>query len=669
MQKQTQKGFLRWWTLLSVAAAIGWAGCSSDANKKMDSGTDGAGAKDGGGDTTPGDAASDTAADVAIDTAPDVPVDTRADVPADTGTDVAGDAPSDGNADGPKDGGIDVPPPTMLTATVLDRRQTSFQLVWPAPAAAGGGAVAGYDIRVAKVPITSANFDDTAVTKTVTYGTTPAAPGAADSAVASGLAIEQPYYFAVVGKEANGTRGAIMTTATPVTATFLTTVLTGGATDGIGTDVAGWGDFGGSNRAFAGDGFSDLIVGNTGGTHVFIYFGSSTGYPSTPSVTITSTVANFGQAVTDAGDIDGDGLDDIAIVSPSDANGKVFIFSRKSPPASWGSTTSWPATLTDTQANYTLTVDPTFAGVTNPIARRALSPLGNFDGTGADDLAVGIRMHGSSLGAVVVVKGGTSFASMTIPDPANTKTIQIEGTVASGQFGGSVLGIGPFFASPAGPALVAGAPPARAIYAFKGQAPAAALTADNADDSTVGTATDQYGINLGFLGQLGGSAGALSVASTMGKYVDVHLGTAATGPFLGAAGSAPSASVRFVDVASGNSFGILNIGGGIKGSSRTVSIIGSDAVPDLILAGQGETGTPIYVVSGAAIPSLTGMVDVTAVQPEVVPSIVKISAHLPSDWIGYATGSVIVDSNKDGYADFAVGESTSNMPGRVVVFY
>ena len=57
----------------------------------------------------------------------------------------------------------------------------------------------------------------------------------------------------------------------------------------------------------------------------------------------------FGSAIANAGDIDGDGL-------PISHNGAKrwdrqgsISSSRKSPPASWGSTTSWPATLTDTQ--------------------------------------------------------------------------------------------------------------------------------------------------------------------------------------------------------------------------------------------------------------------------------------------------------------------------------
>jgi hypothetical protein len=260
---------------------------------------------------------------------------------------------------------------------------------------------------------------------------------------------------------------------------------------------------------------------------------------------------------------------------------------------------------------------------------------------------------------------------MTIPDPAGTNTIQIDGTVAAGQFGQSVLGIGQFYPSPAGSTLVVGAPPATALYAFRGQNPTGILTTANADDSIVSGTADQYGTNMGLLGPLGASPAALTVASTNGRYVDLHIGTATTGPFLGAMGGAPAASVRFVDTASSNSFGIVNIGGGIKGTSQVVSFIGGDATPDLVVAGQLETNNPLYVVNGAVMPSLSGTFDVSAnanVSPLNAP-VVKISSRLPTPWGGYAGSAVIIRSNNDVYPDFVVGESAFGAAGRVVVFY
>jgi Fibronectin type III domain len=558
--------------------------------------------------------------------------------------------------------------PTGLTAAVLDRRQTSFQLSWTAPGD-NGARVSGYDVRYARIPITAGNFDDTSVTAAVPYSGQPAAPGQPDGIAVSNLFIETDYYFAIRARDAAGNTSSHVPTPSATRANFLTTVLTGVGTDGLGIDLDGSGDFGGPGNSFTPDGYSDLIVGGTGGTHVYVFFGSAAGYSTTPSITLTGTVANFGRAVVNAGDLDGDGLDDIAVASPNDGNGRVFVFSRKNPPASWGTTTTWPTALMDTQATYTFTADPTFAGGANSIFRSSMARLGNFDGTGAEDLAVGFRLHNGNLGGVVIIKGSASLASMTIPDPAATNTIQIEGTVASGQLGISLVGIGQFFPSPAGPGLVIGAPIARAVYAFRGQAPASGmLTTAAADDSVIGAAADQYGINLSFLGPLGGP-GSVTVASTMGKYVDVHLGTSTAGPLLGPAGGAPAASVRFVDAASGNSFGVVNIGGGVKGTSQSVSLIGGDNTPDLVMAGQAETSNALYIVSGAAIGSMSGSFDVSVGQGGITSPVVKVPSRIPSPWSGYAGSSLIIKSNNDVYSDFAIGESAFGAAGRVIVLY
>src|SRR6185295_1064759 len=92
-----------------------------------------------------------------------------------------------------------------------------------------------------------------------------------------------------------------------------------------------------------------LLVGANGGGHAYLFMGASTGYAATPTVTFTGATTGFGDAIVNAGDLDGDG--------------KIFIYSRKSPPASWGSTTAWPATLTDAQANYTISTDASFMGI------------------------------------------------------------------------------------------------------------------------------------------------------------------------------------------------------------------------------------------------------------------------------------------------------------------
>ncbi|MEP6652744.1 MAG: FG-GAP-like repeat-containing protein, partial [Myxococcales bacterium] len=557
---------------------------------------------------------------------------------------------------------------SLLTAQVLDRRQTSFRPTWIAPDD-NGQAVTGYEVRVAKVQVTDANFDTATVTQAIPFTGSPAAPGMPNGVVARNLNIEQDYYFGVKAKDAAGNLGPLVATTVASTARFVATVLSGAGTDGFGYTVDGAGDFGRlAGLGFVPDGYSDLVVGATGGKHVYLYFGSATGYNATPSVTITLQAATGIVNAIDAGDLDGDGLDDLAISSSSES--KVYIYSRKNPPVSWGTSTGWPATLNDTQANYVINVGGMFMGV---LSTRPLGRLGNFDGMGADDLSIGTSSFSTQTGAVFIVKGSTTFGSLSLPDPVNS--IEIDGTAMNTLFGSIVMGIGRFYppppASPTalGNTIVVSAPKVGTTYAFPGQSPAGVVTAAVAVDSVVDATTS---LVLGFLGPLGVSPGAISIGAPVGKYVDVHLGTPVTGPLLGVLGGAPASSVRFVDSMVGNAFGVINVGGGILGTSANVSFIGGDNVSDLVLAGQRETGDPVYIVSGAAIPTLSGSVDVSVPQTAVVPSVVKIINQIPQTplvWGGFSMGSVVPDCDGDQYGDFVVGEVAFGKAGRAVVFH
>src|SRR5450631_213346 len=118
-----------------------------------------------------------------------------------------------------------IAPPASLTATVKNRRETLFELVWTAPSI-NGLPVTGYQVRYAKVPITTANFDDSTVTTVIPNTNVPKAPGMTDGMDVK-LYIENAYYFAVEGANSAGTRSAIDATTTAVAAHFEVTALKG----------------------------------------------------------------------------------------------------------------------------------------------------------------------------------------------------------------------------------------------------------------------------------------------------------------------------------------------------------------------------------------------------------------------------------------------------------
>jgi len=543
-------------------------------------------------------------------------------------------------------------PPTGLTVTVTDRRKTAMRLDWTAPSDFGGGPIAGYEVRYAKVPITTGNFDNGTVTTSFAYTGSPSLPGRPDNIEINTLYIENGYFFGIEAVDAAGNRSALLTTAAATTAHFQIANIAGfSAGDNFGFGINGEGDLNG-------DGISDLLVGTGGGGKAYIYFGTSTPtqtfVPAAPSVTFSAASVNFGVGVSQIGDIDGDGLPDVAISDPNTAV-KVYIYKGRA---------TWPSTLTEAQADYVISGDSTYAtsALGNVIAR-----LGDFDGDGVNDFAISATGINARTGRVVIVKGKDSaLGNITLPDASKTIVIDGDPTLIKATFGTTIVGIGHYFGA-SGTSLIVGSPGSSTsptasmghVYAFHGQPGTAGSIALGAADQVI--AGPGSGAQIGtFLSNLGPVTGQFANVGIGNPLDNVDFPGASGCAFVMSGGTSVGPLTNKVVVSqapTSNLVGPVILGGGLSGSDVALSLIGN-STPDVLLVAE-QLGV-ITISDGSTFPAPPASLNTESSAQVVLP--------LPGGWtIGPNGGSLIPDINGDQIPDFALRGGGS--PGKIAVYY
>ncbi len=178
----------------------------------------------------------------------------------------------------------------------------------------------------------------------------------------------------------------------------------------LGTSVASAGDVNG-------DGFADLIVGAPGGTFqpgaAYLYFGAALGLPTTPSLTLSSNVPTglFGWSVSSAGDVNGDGYADVAVVEFGS-----------------GLTHVYEGNAAGTLVTHTVFGTPKASSV---------AAAGDVNGDGFGDLVVGAYSANTSAGSIKVYFGNPAGAA------GFGQPLEIDNPIGTyGYFGYSVAGAG-----------------------------------------------------------------------------------------------------------------------------------------------------------------------------------------------------------------------------------
>jgi hypothetical protein len=145
-----------------------------------------------------------------------------------------------------------------------------------------------------------------------------------------------------------------------------------------------------------GDGFGDVVVGDTNGfqlsQHAYVYLGGPRGPSAAPSSVLSgrSATVHYAESLASAGDVDGDGYGDLAVGSPTE---DTVYFYRGGP------------------TGYAEPPSLVLSGSAKSRFGAAVSAAGDVNGDGYGDLIVGLPIRPAGAGSSVVGGARVYFGS------------------------------------------------------------------------------------------------------------------------------------------------------------------------------------------------------------------------------------------------------------------
>ncbi len=425
----------------------------------------------------------------------------------------------------------------------------------------------------------------------------------------------------------------------------------------LGDSVASAGDVNG-------DGLDDVLVGATYSGKAYVVFGRKASTPVEASAVEQGEEDGFailgtsatGTRVAKAGDINGDGLDDLLVgasetqVGAASSAGRVYVV--------YGKTNKEPVSLaalvTGSPLGFVISGAQASGGVGASVAG-----LGDVNGDRLDDFAIGAPGYkpGSktNAGAVVVVLGSTaaqsnkSFSDFVVGSSAG---YAIFGAAADDKLGGSITALGDINSdgySDIGVGSRVANGTGRGYAVFGG---------------TAYTSVDLAGSMSGFVidGYLAGEEwGTVAGSGDLNQdgADDILIAARPAASAFAVWGKASTAAVSLTSLADGSGPGFRMTGdGGYETRAAGGGDFDGDGVPDFLIGAPNRgTGGLTYLVFGRSATTALAL-------PDLGDAGLSISGANSSDSAGQSV-ALLGDVNGDGFDDALVGAPYADPNGTV----